>query len=110
MPKIYATIGTGFMTVVSDEIKYTPQKNEILMQSERPEGDYIARADGTWVKDNAKKIEELDREFNQNKTTLVEHFSTALILGDTDLQEELKNELVELQNQYDKSYKEIMGD
>lgn len=46
--KIYAIVGQSQQTVVNDAVKYTPMPNEILMRTERPDGDYIAKDDGTW--------------------------------------------------------------
>lgn len=46
--KYYGTIGTSQQTVVKDNIKYTPNENEILMAEARPSAEHIAREDGTW--------------------------------------------------------------
>lgn len=48
--KVYAFIGDGGQTVVPDNFNYQPTGNEVLMVSERPDGNYIAKADGTWEK------------------------------------------------------------
>ena len=47
--KIYAIVGTAQQTIIADTVRYNPAENEVLMQTERPvDGDYIAKADGTW--------------------------------------------------------------
>lgn len=47
MIKIYSVLNTSIQTIVEVD-NYTPQQNEILMQSERPTIEHIAQADGTW--------------------------------------------------------------
>ena len=110
MSKIYAVIGTNSMTIVADTVKYNPQTNEVLMQSERPsEGDWVANEDGTWVEDKQKAIEELDAQYNADKAVLSEQYTMAMLTDDTELAEELKAELVALNEDYDKAYEEIVG-
>ena len=46
--KVYAFIGDSRQTIVPDNFNYQPQESEVLMVSERPQGSYIAKADGTW--------------------------------------------------------------
>ena len=67
--KVYAFIGESGQTIIPDNIKYQPQENEILMQSERPDGNYVAKADGTWeeytpvvVPSNEERITTLEAE------------------------------------------------
>jgi hypothetical protein len=111
MSKIYAVIGTNSMTIVADTVKYNPQTNEVLMQSERPaDGDYIANEQGEWVEDKQKAIEELDATYNRDKTELANYFLEATITGDTDLQDELKAEIEQLNADYDEKRRELEGE
>jgi hypothetical protein len=110
MSKIYAVIGTNSMTIVADTVKYNPQTNEVLMQSERPaEGDWVANEDGTWVEDKQKAIEELDAQYNADKADVLTAYQTAQLYGDTDTMESLKADLTALDNQYDEDYEKIVG-
>ena len=110
MSKIYAVIGTNSMTIVADTVKYNPQTNEVLMQSERPaEGDWVANEDGEWVEDKQKAIDELDSTYNREKTELANYYLEATIAGDTDLQAELKAEIDQLNADYDEARKELEG-
>lgn len=110
MSKIYAVIGTNSMTVVADSVRYNPQTNEVLMQSERPSGgDYVASGDGTWVEDKQKVIDELDSTYNREKTELANYYLEATINGDTDLQAELKAEIKQLNADYDEKRRELEG-
>lgn len=110
MSKIYAVIGTNSMTVVADTVRYNPQTNEVLMQSERPsDGDWVANEDGQWVEDKQKAIEKLDSTYNREKTELANYYLEATINGDTDLQAELKSEIEQLNADYDEARKELEG-
>jgi hypothetical protein len=110
MSRIYAVIGTNSMTVVADSVRYNPQTNEVLMQSERPsEGDWIANEEGEWVEDKQKKLEELDAQYNADKSTLSAEYTDALMNDDAELADEIKAELVALNEDYDKAYEEIVG-
>ena len=111
MSKIYAVIGTNSMTVVADSVRYNPQTNEVLMQSERPaEGDYVASEDGTWVEDKQKAIDKLDAQYNADKSNLLNAYQTALVYGDTDRMEQIKADLVALDDKYDADYEAIVGE
>jgi hypothetical protein len=110
MSKIYAVIGTNSMTVVADSVKYNPQTNEVLMQSERPsEGDWVANEDGQWVEDKQKALDELDAQYNADKADLLTAYQTAMLYGDTDTMESLKSDLQALDDQYDEDYEKIVG-
>lgn len=111
MSKIYAVIGTNSMTIVADTVKYNPQTNEVLMQSERPsEGDWVANEDGQWVEDKQKSIEELDSTYNREKTELANYYLEATIAGDAELQVELKAEIEQLNADYDEKRRELEGE
>ena len=110
MSKIYAVIGTNSMTVVADTVKYNPQTNEVLMQSERPsEGDWVANEQGEWVEDKQKAIDALDKQYNIDKTELANYYLEATIAGDAELQAELKAEIDRLNADYDEARKELEG-
>jgi hypothetical protein len=110
MSKIYAVIGTNSMTIVADTVKYNPQTNEVLMQSERPaEGDWVANEDGMWVEDKQKAIDALDAQYNHDKADLLTAYQTAMLYGDTEQMEALKADLEALDEQYDADYERIVG-
>ena len=110
MSKIYAVIGTNSMTVVADSVRYNPQTNEVLMQSERPsEGDWVANEHGEWVEGKQKAIDALDKQYNIDKTELANYYLGATIAGDEGLQTELKAEIERLNADYDEARKELEG-
>lgn len=114
MSKIYAVIGTNSMTVVADSVRYNPQTNEVLMQSERPsDGDYVASEDGTWKKDEPtteEKLAALDAQYNADKSNLLNAYQTALVYGNADRMEQIKSDLVALDGKYDADYGAIVGE
>jgi hypothetical protein len=111
MSKIYAVIGTNSMTVVADSVRYNPQTNEVLMQSERPsECDWVANESGEWVEDKQKAIDELDTTYNREKTELANYYLEATIAGDDELQAELKAEIEQLNADYDERRRELEGE
>jgi hypothetical protein len=108
MSKIYAVIGTNSMTVVADSVKYNPQTNEVLMQSERPsDGDYVADENGHWVEDKQKKLDELDAQFRVDQATIMEYFTQAVFDGDAEAQAELKEEMEEIKTTYAEERKKL---
>lgn len=108
MSKIYAVIGTNTMTIVADSVRYNPATNEVLMQSEHPsEGDWIANEDGEWVEDKVKKLAELDAQFRIDRATIMEYYTQAVFDGDTETQEELKEEMEEIKDTYAEERKKI---
>lgn len=113
MSKIYAIIGSNSMTVVADEVKYNPATNEVLMKSERPEGDFIANEEGDWVKPVPsidEQLDVLDTQYNENKETLRKAYQDALMYGDNDRVESIRADLVALDEQYDADYEAIVGE
>lgn len=101
MSKIYAIIGTNSMTVVADSVRYNPQTNEVLMQIERPaEGDWVASEDGTWVEDKAKKLAELDAQYDRDKANIMNYYTQAVFADDEEEQAALKIEMAEIDAQY----------
>ena len=106
--KIYAVIGESQQTVIADGVKYNPAENEVLMQSERPsEGDWVANKDGQWVEDKAKKLAALDEQFRIDRATIMEYYTQAVFDGDTETQEELKEEMEEIKDTYAEERKKI---
>lgn len=55
-------------------------------------------------------IQALDAQYNADKNALTNDYVAALMSGDDDLAEELKAELVELNEEYDVAYAEIVGE
>lgn len=105
--KIYAVIGTNRQTVVSDGVRYTPVEGEILMQSERPDGNYIAKADGTWEIDKTPQLDALTAEYRQEKANLCEAYTTATMQGDTETAQSVAADMADLDEWYDEEYSKI---
>lgn len=105
--KIYAVIGTNRQTVVSDGVRYTPVEGEILMQSERPDGNYIAKADGTWEIDKTPQLDALTAEYRAGKANLCEAYTTATMTGDTETAQNVAADMDDLDAWYDEEYKAI---
>lgn len=102
--RVYAFIGDSGQTIVPDTFNYQPQGNEVLMVSERPIGDYIANADGTWVLKTdtvEEQIAEIDAQYEADKEQLLDYYTEALMRDDTALQADIKAELTALDSQYD---------
>ena len=113
MSKIYAVIGTSQQTIIADTVSYQPQVNEVLMKSERPnEGEYVANAEGEWVKPEPsidEQLAELDSNYNTQKASISEQYTSAMMVDDTELASELKAELIALNEWYDEEYEKITG-
>ena len=108
--KIYAVLGTSQQTVIADGVKYTPQADEVLMQSERPaEGDYIATASGEWVIDKTPALDALTEEYTREKANLCEAYTTASMSGDTETAESIAADMADLNAWYDEEYEAIEG-
>jgi hypothetical protein len=111
MSKIYAVIGTNSMTVVADSVRYNPQPNEVLMQSERPsEGDWVANESGEWVEDKQKKLDALDAQYQHDKDQLMQAYLNAMLYGDTEQMEILKADLDAFDAKYDEDYEAIIDE
>ena len=61
---------------------------------------------GDDITDNTDKQNELDTGYMRSKEVILKNFVAALMSGDTDLQNALKEELKELDSAYDKQNKE----
>lgn len=102
--RVYAFIGDSGQTIVPDNFNYHPQENEVFMTGERPTGDYVAAADGTWVLKTdtlEEQIAEIDAQYEADKEQLLDYYTEALIREDTTLQADIKAELTALDSQYD---------
>ena len=92
-------------------------------QYEVHEGETYTAGGKTWLSDTdegyieAKKQEEkqkaisqLDTDYNTQKATLSEQYTSAMMADDTDLAEEVKTELTALNEWYDAEYEKIAGE
>lgn len=107
--KIYAVIGTAQQTIIADSVQYNPQENEVLMQSERPDGDYIAKTDGTWEIDKTPQIDALTAEYRQEKANLCEAYTTATMQGDAETAASVVADMADLDAWFDEEYRKIEG-
>ena len=107
--RVYAKIGTAQQTIIADTVRYNPQEGEVLMKSERPEGDYIAKADGTWAIDKTPQLDALTAEYRAEKANLCEAYTTASMQGDTETTESVAADMADLDAWYDEEYQKIEG-
>ena len=81
------------------------------MQSERPsEGDWVANEQGEWVEDKAKKLAELDAQYDSDKAEIMNYYTQALFAGDEEEQEQLKAEMDKIDAQYIADRAELEGE
>lgn len=107
--RIYAVVGTSQQTIIADGVQYNPQENEVLMQKERPEGDYIAKADGTWEVNKQPALDALTAEYRAEKVNLCEAYTTASMQGDTETAESVAADMADLDAWFDEEYERIEG-
>lgn len=107
--KVYAVVGTSRQTIIADSVRYNPAEGEVLMQSERPDGDYIARVDGTWEIDKTPALDALTAEYRAEKANLCEAFTTATMTGDTETAQGVAADMTDLGAWYDEEYRKIEG-
>ena len=107
--KIYAVIGTSQQTIVADGVKYTPAQGEAEMQSERPEGNYVANASGEWEIDKTPALDALTAEYRAEKANLCEAYTTASMQGDTETAESVAQDMTDLDAWYDEEYEKIIN-
>lgn len=107
--KIYAIVGTAQQTIIADSVHYNPAQGEILMQTERPEGDYIATKDGDWVIDKTPALDALTNEYRAEKANLCEAYTTASMQGDTETAQSIAQDMADLDEWYDEEYRKIEG-
>ena len=74
---------------------------------------YIRGADGkptdapAYVPTKEEKLNALDSQYDSDKATLTQYYAEAALAGDTELQNELRQELEELNTEYVAARKEI---
>lgn len=107
--KIYAVEGTSQQTIIADGVRYSPAEGEVLMQTERPDCDYIAKTDGTWEIDKTPAIEALTAEYRAEKANLCEAYTTASMHGDTETAESVAADMADLDEWFDEEYAKIEG-
>ena len=107
--RIYGKIGTSQQIVVSDGVNYNPQSDEVLMQSERPKGDYIAAENGEWVLDKTPALDALTAEYTKEKANLCEAYTTASMQGDTETAQSVAADMADLDSWFDEEYRKIEG-
>ena len=105
--KIYAIIDTSQQTIIADGVQYTPQENEVFMNEERPEGDYIATKDGEWVIDKTPALDALTNEYRAERANLCEAYTTATMQGDTETAESVAADMADLDSWFDEEYRKI---
>lgn len=105
--KIYAIPGTSQQTIIADNVQYAPARGEIEMRSERPDGDYIAKSDGTWEVDKTPTLNALAEEYTKEKANLCEAYTTASMQGDTETAESVAQDMADLDAWFDEEYKAI---
>lgn len=108
--KIYAVLRTAQQTIVADSVQYNPQENEVLMETERPDGDYVAKSDGTWELDKTPQIDALTAEYRAEKANLCEAYTTASMQGDTETAQSVAADMADLDAWFDEKYKKIEGE
>ena len=108
--KIYAIIGTSQQTIVADNVHYNRVEGEVLMQTERTDGDYVAKADGTWEINKTPQIDALTNEYRQEKANLCEAYTTASMQGDTETAQSVVQDMADLDSWFDEEYRKIEGE
>lgn len=101
--KIYGVVGTSQQTIVSNNIKYSTSQNEILMKSERPTAEHIAKSDGTWglpQPTKERQLQQLESDYQTAVTELQKSLNIAQLRDDTALIEDIRNDFSELQTAY----------
>ena len=77
---------------------------------------YIRGADGkptdapAYTPSTNEKIAALDAQYNADKSNLLNAYQMALVYGDTDRMEQIKADLVALDDKYDADYEAIVGE
>jgi hypothetical protein len=91
-------------------------------QYEVHEGETFTAGGKTWLSDEdegyieakaqeekQKALVQLDAQYNADKAVLSEQYTMAILTDDTELADELKAELVALNEEYDAAYEEIVN-
>ena len=87
------------------------------------EGEVFTAGDKTWLsqteqgyidakaaEERKKAIAKLDTQYNTQKAILSEQYTSAMLADDTELADEVKKELMTLNEWYDTEYKKIAGE
>ena len=104
-------IEDGYVEITQDEWEYY-----VGNKGEGDNGTGYIRVDGKpvsappYVPTKEEKLAELESEYQQEKAKLEGYFSTALLMDDTETQDELKAELSELETWYAEEKAEIEGE
>lgn len=105
-------IGEGFIEIEEDDWNYYVGNNG---QGKNGTG-YIRGEDGkptdapAYMPSTDEKIAALDTQYNADKADLLTAYQTALVYGDTDRMEQIKADLVALDDKYDADYEAIVGE
>ena len=105
--KIYAIVGSSQQTVIADGVQYTPAPDEVEMQTERPEGDYIANASGEWIVDKTPALDALTADYQAERANLCEAYTSAMMTGDTETAQSVAADMTDLDAWYDEEYRKI---
>ena len=104
-PAVFAKIlPTGTQYEVHESETYTAGGKTWL--SDTDEGYIEAKKQ----EEKQKAISQLDTDYNTQKATLSEQYTSAMMADDTDLAEEVKTELTALNEWYDAEYEKIAGE
>ncbi len=60
------------------------------------------------VEEKSKALSQLDTDYNRQKAVLSEQYTSAMMADDAELAEEIKAELIALNEKYDSDYAKIM--
>ena len=104
-PAVFAKIlPTGTTYEVHEGETYTAGGKTWLSQTEQG---YI---DAKAAEERKKAIAKLDTQYNTQKAILSEQYTSAMMAEDTELADEVKTELMALNEWYDTEYKKIAGE
>ena len=102
-------IGEGFIEIEEEEWNYYVGNKG---NGKNGTG-YIRGADGkptdapVYVPTKEERLSQLDAQYDADKVELTQYFTEAALKGDTALQEELRQELIDLEEDYSVQRKEI---
>ena len=104
-PAVFSKIlPTGTTYEVHEGETYTAGGKTWLSQTEQG---YI---DAKAAEERKKAIAKLDTQYNTQKAVLSEQYTSAMMAEDTELADEVKTELMALNEWYDTEYKKIAGE
>ena len=112
MGKLYCLIGksgsgkdTAFGNVMNRKI---PSLFPVVTYTTRPRRTNETEGVEYHFVDN-EKLAELDSNYNAQKASISEQYTSAMMVDDTELASELKAELLSLNEWYDEEYEKITG-